>query len=108
MAQCSYDCREIPGPLEENADVSGLGVALGFTISVWISILVLVLYYILAYDPTVDSLAVRTRKNMSPNPVDVLFFRTTLPLRSWIGGRAFDRTRLEAAFNKVRGCISTD
>lgn len=101
MGQCSYNCWEKPGPLEENGDVSGLGVILGFTVSGWISILLVVLYYLVAYDPYAAPLAVTARKNVSPNPIDILFLKATLPLRSRIGSRPFDRAQLQAAFNKV-------
>ncbi|TDZ25571.1 hypothetical protein Cob_v001838 [Colletotrichum orbiculare MAFF 240422] len=83
----SYDaCRRFPRPLEAYGDISGLGVVLGFVISAWLTVLVLLTYYIFSFDPNADPFP-GTDKHKSTsvahvsNPHDVLLYKYTKKLR---------------------------
>ncbi|TID00311.1 hypothetical protein CH35J_005070 [Colletotrichum higginsianum] len=101
----SYDdCRRIPGLLEPNGDIAGLGVVIGFVASAWLTVLILVAYYVFAFDPFADPFEGTGRQNEQnkppyiPNPMDLLLARYTKYLR-----RRQNHTGhlIENAFHKV-------
>lgn len=117
----SYDvCNQFPGPLEPYGDIAGLGVSLippkqngkdtfhtafttqvvlAFVISVWLTILILVAYYIFAFDPDVNPFhGMRSTAPHSPNPLDVLVTKYTSYLRVLKG---FTGSLAENSFHKV-------
>ncbi|KAK2029234.1 hypothetical protein LX32DRAFT_376398 [Colletotrichum zoysiae] len=97
----NISCHQIPGPLEAYGDISGRGVILGFVISAWLTILILVAYYIFAFNPHADPFSNTNAQNSStpynPNPVDELVARYTKYLRI---GKNFTGGPAEAAFHK--------
>ncbi|KAF4887614.1 hypothetical protein CGCFRS4_v010410 [Colletotrichum fructicola] len=73
---CNRSCSR--NTLEPNSDVGGVGVLIGFVATAWLVVLLVIIRYCLAFDPTADPLAnsERDRKRTSrhafkPNPVDV-------------------------------------
>ncbi|EQB50616.1 hypothetical protein CGLO_09931 [Colletotrichum gloeosporioides Cg-14] len=96
----SYNaCSQIPESLEPYGDIAGLGVVLSFVISAWLTILVLVGYYVFAFDPDVDPFQ-RNRSTTtpySPNPLDVLIAKYTKYLRVL---KDFKGSLAEDAFHK--------
>ncbi|KFA67346.1 hypothetical protein S40285_10879, partial [Stachybotrys chlorohalonatus IBT 40285] len=105
---CSYSCSEIPGPLEENGDISGLGalalqVVVGFTTIGWITIAVLVACYLFAFDPSDDPFAVdpkRPHPCHRPNPIDVAIFKRTRRLRNLVRRGEYYGSIMERILNK--------
>ncbi|KAF6783880.1 hypothetical protein CSOJ01_15836 [Colletotrichum sojae] len=102
----SFDkCSQIPAPLEPYGDISGLGVVLGFVISAWLTVLLLIAYYFFAFDPEADPFRSAGGQNESttyshkPNPFDVLLAGFTRRLRS---RKPFTGSTVENAFHKVR------
>ncbi|KAK1975473.1 hypothetical protein LZ30DRAFT_737493 [Colletotrichum cereale] len=81
------DCRRFPGPLEPYGDIAGLGVVIGFVASAWLTVLILVAYYIFAFDPltdpfhNTDSISKQNKTPYLPNPMDLLVARYTKYLR---------------------------
>ncbi|KAG7404613.1 hypothetical protein Forpi1262_v018451 [Fusarium oxysporum f. sp. raphani] len=103
MEDCSYNCKKFPDEVEPYGDISGLGVVLGFTIMAWIAIILLIAYYVLAFDPRVDPFQnVQDADNpslRSPNPVDASIFKYSQRLRSCLGLRPDNNHIVENAFN---------
>ncbi|KFA80079.1 hypothetical protein S40288_11363 [Stachybotrys chartarum IBT 40288] len=100
---CSYSCTEIPGPLEENGDISGLGVVVGFTTMGWVTVAVLVAYYLFAFDPSDDPFAVdpkRPHPHHRPNPIDVAIFKRTRRLRNLVRRGEYYGSVMERILNK--------
>ncbi|KAK1995035.1 hypothetical protein LX36DRAFT_683330 [Colletotrichum falcatum] len=103
----SINCQQIPGPLKPYGDIAGIGVGylhpvvLGFVASAWLAIVVLVAYYIFAFNPHADPFSITDGQNDSkpytPNPVDELVARYTRRLRT---GRNFRGGLAEATFHK--------
>ncbi|WQF80709.1 hypothetical protein CDEST_05723 [Colletotrichum destructivum] len=84
----SYDdCRRFPGPLEPYGDIAGLGVVIGFVASAWLTVLILVAYYVFAFDPLADPFEGTGKQNnqnkppYTPNPMDLLLASYTKYLR---------------------------
>ncbi|KAF3802443.1 hypothetical protein GCG54_00003246 [Colletotrichum gloeosporioides] len=101
----SYNaCSQIPESLEPYGDIAGLGVVLSFVISAWLTILVLVGYYVFAFDPDVDPFQrIRsTTTPYSPIPLDVLIAKYTKYLRVL---KDFRGSLAEDAFHKVSTCV---
>ncbi|KAK2014561.1 hypothetical protein LZ32DRAFT_673911 [Colletotrichum eremochloae] len=71
----NINCSQLPGPLEPYGDIAGLGVILGFVVSAWLTVLILVAYYIFAFDPNGDPFLNPDEQNSTttlhaPNPAD--------------------------------------
>ncbi|WDK10816.1 hypothetical protein CGRA01v4_02095 [Colletotrichum graminicola] len=49
---CPKDCVTQPCELQANADVSGIGVLIGFMGTGWLAILIVLFRYFLTFDPT--------------------------------------------------------
>lgn len=79
-------------------------VVLGFLLTAGITILMLLIYYIFAYDPSLNPFRNQDSldKNFQPNPVDVALLKCTTRLRSLCGTSNYDGSEIEEAFNKVR------
>jgi hypothetical protein len=100
MSDCSYDCSRHPRELQPNADISGIGVsdirlrksliqpnvvfevALGYTITAAMAVLVIVAYYVFNYPPDADPfvdpgerLTGQGHVPFRPNPIDVLILK---------------------------------
>ncbi|KAF2648842.1 hypothetical protein K491DRAFT_611930 [Lophiostoma macrostomum CBS 122681] len=76
---CSYDCSREPSELVPNADISGVGVIIGYVVSAGIVVFLVVCHYIFAFDPTINPFqqpaATSGTPNLTafrPNAVDVL------------------------------------
>ncbi|KAF6815909.1 hypothetical protein CMUS01_12359 [Colletotrichum musicola] len=95
---CDEGCyREI---LEPNPDIGGLGVLIGFLGTAWLSVLLVVIRYVLAFDPHVDPLhnpGLRLEASWKPNPIDIRITRNFTKLRARLG----NQSRWEAAVTKV-------
>ncbi|KID84233.1 hypothetical protein MGU_08536 [Metarhizium guizhouense ARSEF 977] len=104
MAKCSYTCGGDAVPLEPYGDISGLGVLLGFTIMAWVSVVLVLLYYVLAFDPGVSPFTNKRGSGPSPspstNPVDAIVFQVFRILRSRSGLKPERHLQLEGAFNR--------
>ncbi|OHW93984.1 hypothetical protein CSPAE12_07335 [Colletotrichum incanum] len=103
MTSSTVNCRQIPGQLDPYGDIAGLGVILGFVISAWLTILILVAYYIFAFDPHADPFPCTNNQNRStnthvPNPLDVLVAQYTKYLRL---GKNFSGGHGDNVFHKV-------
>ncbi|KAF6826628.1 hypothetical protein CPLU01_09579 [Colletotrichum plurivorum] len=103
----SYDkCSQLPPSLEPYGDISGLGVMLGFVISAWLTILILVAFYIFSFDPNTDPFQATRKANSNDNqyshksnPVDLLIFTYAQYLRPKNMER-FKGRSVETAFHK--------
>lgn len=118
----SYEtCSQIPQPLKPYGDIAGLGVGccsssagmkmtnnlnhvtqviLAFVISAWLTILILVAYYIFAFNPYADPFSDDTNPTTTyfPNPLDVLLAKYTKCLRT---RKNFQGGPAEKAFHEV-------
>ncbi|QLI66093.1 Elsinochromes biosynthesis cluster protein HP1 [Metarhizium brunneum] len=104
MAKCSYTCGADVVPLEPYGDISGLGVLLGFTIMAWVSVVLVLLYYVLAFDAGVSPFANKRgsgpSSSPSTNPVDAIVFQVFRILRSRLGLKPERHLQLESTFNR--------
>ncbi|KAK4164070.1 hypothetical protein QBC43DRAFT_353749 [Cladorrhinum sp. PSN259] len=119
-SRCSFQCFEKPGELEPYPDIGGPGVVTGFLGTAWFVVFLVLLRYLLAFDPAKDPFQ-RSETNDSqgaslnyrvwtPNYIDQLFlesletltakfrrhFPTSQGLR-WL----IERPRWDQAFTKV-------
>lgn len=122
---CSYDCSLEQGITQAvdvcpNADVSGIGVGgriskwpwlidfqvvLGYTINAGIVVVIILVNYLLAFQPDADPFleakpGAQPRPDFKPNPIDVLvirFVREKCGMKSKLG------KRVEEALMKVGG-----
>ncbi|KAK2799139.1 hypothetical protein FQN51_007107 [Onygenales sp. PD_10] len=123
-AGCSVDCSEYSWHIQDNPDISGTGVLVGFVGSCCIVVLILIWHYLFVFDPNLDPFRKHesdVTENFEPNIVDKRFLdliRRLLPnafkplgtcfpwLRSVINAvqiwkRKFSQGRqLEVAFSK--------
>ncbi|KAK0742978.1 hypothetical protein B0T18DRAFT_447808 [Schizothecium vesticola] len=70
---CSFSCEGEPGVLEPDADIAGLGVILGFLITAYLTVALLVAYYVWYFDPNLDPFRASgddAATTEVPNPVD--------------------------------------
>ncbi|KAK2776598.1 hypothetical protein CKAH01_12371 [Colletotrichum kahawae] len=105
-------CRQMP-PMEDvtNPDVSGIGVVVGFVVTGWLLILLLIVYYVFGHDPELDPFRKnnqRGRMAKHPNELDVAFLTGLRINLSYLGlGFSWLQDhqkggKVETAFNKVR------
>ncbi|KAF6783097.1 hypothetical protein CSOJ01_15941, partial [Colletotrichum sojae] len=101
----SYDkCSQLPAPLEPYGDISGLGVMLGFVISAWLTIFILVAFYMFSFNPRTNPFPNTDKAKLNkyqyfhkPNPADLLIFNYAQYLRPSNTER-FKGRSVEAAF----------
>ncbi|KAF6820673.1 hypothetical protein CPLU01_12698 [Colletotrichum plurivorum] len=92
------DCYQLE--LEPNPDIGGLGVLIGFLGTAWLSVVVVIVRYIMAFDPHVDPLHNPNSSPGStwrPNPIDVRMTRIFKGLRARLG----NQTRWQTPVAKV-------
>ncbi|KAK5659365.1 hypothetical protein OQA88_1458 [Cercophora sp. LCS_1] len=73
---------------EADPDIAGIGVVVGFLTTAWLVVFILVVYYLLFYDPTLDPFNDDNDPNKildRPNPVDMVFYN----IRNKILGTVF-------------------
>ncbi|KAL3473409.1 hypothetical protein BJX99DRAFT_261339 [Aspergillus californicus] len=77
---CSYSCSGPTADIQDDPDITGLGVIIGYIVSAGIVVIVLVVHYALAHQPMLDPF--RDKYNMShraesfvPNPIDLIILR---------------------------------
>ncbi|KAJ0165912.1 hypothetical protein CTA2_9485 [Colletotrichum tanaceti] len=80
-------------------------VVIGFAASAWLTVLILVAYYIFAFDPRADPFdgtdsrsGKQAKTPHTPNPMDLLLFRYAEYLRKW---QNHTGNSIENAFHKV-------
>ncbi|OJJ69048.1 hypothetical protein ASPBRDRAFT_292366 [Aspergillus brasiliensis CBS 101740] len=105
----TYNCS---GPRPEwivNSDITGIGVVLSYTITAGLVVVVLSLYYLVAYDPCYDPFWGSRRQNalraFYPNPVDERILevvrRTVMACLGAFGYNSTNHTNFEKAFIKT-------
>ncbi|KAK4206165.1 hypothetical protein QBC37DRAFT_329282 [Rhypophila decipiens] len=80
---CSVDCANRPCQVQANGDIGGIGVILGFAITAWLVVGLVIAYYVMVYDCSLD--AFRGKDDFEtvaaePNPVDRVFLSA---VRKW-------------------------
>ncbi|KAK1848115.1 hypothetical protein CCHR01_09231 [Colletotrichum chrysophilum] len=95
----SYEvCSRIPELLEPYGDVAGLGVVLSFVISAWLTVLILVAYYVFAFNPHTNPFSSPDSNGpYDPNPLDVFLVKYTRYVRI---RKSFRGSLAEEAFHK--------
>ncbi|ORX96691.1 hypothetical protein BCR34DRAFT_578514 [Clohesyomyces aquaticus] len=88
MKDCSYSCAEDRSsvPIPEYADISGIGVVIGYTFTAGLAVLIIIGYYFFAHRPELDPFRSddddsQTSPRFRPNPVDMLILEYTRKLR---------------------------
>lgn len=142
----SYSCQMQPRALEANPDVAGLGVGLrslsitpqvtethpvlcctqvviGFLATAYLLVVLLVIYYIFYFDPTLDPFRPKGKTNKKakyPNPVDIIVVRQIrklvgrqlvlhpLPADGATEENSTRRLRYETTVNKVHQIQTLD
>ncbi|KXH37099.1 hypothetical protein CSIM01_00161 [Colletotrichum simmondsii] len=107
-----YSCSEIPKPLEAYGDITGLGVVFAFNLTAWLTIFMLIAYYLFGFDPSLDPYRKITDQGEEiapistrvPNPADQMIYEHTKRFRALFGHRTFGGSAVEQAFHK---CIIT-
>ncbi|KAK1955780.1 hypothetical protein LY78DRAFT_708015 [Colletotrichum sublineola] len=102
----SFDhCSQIPNRLQPYGDIAGIGVIIGFVASAWLTIMILVAYYIFAFDPradpfegTINGIGKNNKTPYIPNPMDMLVANCTRYLRR---GQNHGGGLSESVFHKV-------
>ncbi|QPC60568.1 hypothetical protein HYE67_002799 [Fusarium culmorum] len=106
---CSANCSSQPSTIQPYGDIAGIGVTLAFTITAWMVVGLLILYYLAAYNPELDPFRKEDDRTLSryPNPIDFSILRLTrrgLVLRVLQKGNLLHSNSLESAFNN---CVIT-
>ncbi|EWZ46186.1 hypothetical protein FOWG_16661 [Fusarium oxysporum f. sp. lycopersici MN25] len=106
---CRVNCSSHPTEIQAYGDVAGIGVMLAFVITAWIVVFMLIVYYLVAYNPELDPFRKEDEQTTCryPNPVDfiVLRFVRHLPgLRNIQESHLLQSNRLESALNN---CVIT-
>ncbi|KAJ5337496.1 uncharacterized protein N7506_005518 [Penicillium brevicompactum] len=76
---CSYDCSVHPTDINEDNDITGIGVLIGYCATAGIAVFIILFHYLFSYEPRLDPfrenqanpLCVRSR----PNPIDEIVLR---------------------------------
>ncbi|CAF3518362.1 unnamed protein product [Fusarium graminearum] len=106
---CSVNCSSQPSTIQPYGDIAGIGVTLAFTITAWMVVGLLILYYLAAYNPELDPFRKENETTLSryPNPIDVSVLRLIrqgLAFRVLRKFKLLHSNRLEYAFNN---CVIT-
>ncbi|WYZ36429.1 hypothetical protein EsH8_XIV_000029 [Colletotrichum jinshuiense] len=103
----SNNCSERPKPLEAYGDITGLGVVLGFLITAWLTVIVLITNYLLIFDPrknpyrkTADRGRQSRVSSRTPNPVDMTVYKSMERLRNSLLRHRQEVSVGEEAFQK--------
>ncbi|RSL45199.1 hypothetical protein CEP53_010877 [Fusarium sp. AF-6] len=102
---CKYNCSAHPTEISAYGDISGIGVTTAFFATAWIVVLLLIGYYLTAYDPELDPFREPGKRTLCqhPNAIDYVFLYAA---RRLPGLRTLQRTdwprysQLESALNK--------
>ncbi|KAK9847367.1 hypothetical protein MYU51_019521 [Penicillium brevicompactum] len=103
MSSCRTNCSERPTPLSPDNDITGPGVIINYVASAGIAVFVIMLYFLVAFDPARDPFAKdeKSAENppFRPNAIDLLITRK---LRGWVPGCMSQclKNRLENSFVK--------
>lgn len=102
---CKYNCSAHPTEINAYGDISGIGVTTAFFATAWIVVLLLIGYYLVAYDPELDPFRKPGKKTLCqyPNAIDYVFLYA---VRKLPGLRSLQKidwpqySQLESALNK--------
>ncbi|KAK3998185.1 hypothetical protein QBC44DRAFT_363714 [Cladorrhinum sp. PSN332] len=123
--QCTLDCFAEPRELQSNPHIGGTGVLVGFMGTAWFVVMLVIVYYLLAFDPLKSpcwtpggsghSPRATTSDDFTPNIVDQFVVsgvrwvgrllgshlregRASQPIYQWFSRWLLDRSRWETAF----------
>ncbi|OQE17691.1 hypothetical protein PENFLA_c023G07742 [Penicillium flavigenum] len=100
---CHYDCSVHPTTIDQDDDITGIGVLIGYTVTAGMVVVTILFYYLLSYQPCLDPfrdghidplLAVQPR----PNPIDELMLRGPRRLLTKIFGTNSSGLSIHARF----------
>ncbi|RSL77982.1 hypothetical protein CEP51_008600 [Fusarium floridanum] len=106
---CTYNCSAHPTEVNAYGDISGIGVTTAFFATAWMLVLLLIGYYLVAYNPELDPFRQPGKKTpcQHPNATDYIFLYAArkLPgLRNVQHSELLRSSRLESALNQ---CVMT-
>ncbi|KAJ5522095.1 hypothetical protein N7527_006210 [Penicillium freii] len=102
---CSYDCSVHPTDINEDNDITGIGVLIGYCATAGIAVFIILFHYLFSYEPRLDPfrenqanplLCVRSR----PNPIDEIVLRGPRELFFKVFGITSRRRKNHARFEK--------
>ncbi|KAI6777115.1 hypothetical protein HG530_001060 [Fusarium avenaceum] len=69
---CSVTCKDFPKEIPPYSDIGGIGVTLAFIVTAWLIVVVLIGYYVKAFDPRLDPFRQEDTQTLCkhPNAVD--------------------------------------
>ncbi|KAF1957091.1 hypothetical protein CC80DRAFT_471573 [Byssothecium circinans] len=78
---CTYNCSTVASQVCPNPDVSGIGVVVGYTVNAGIVVMIIVVNYLLAFQPEMDPFRLDQpgalpRADFKPNPIDKLVIKS--------------------------------
>ncbi|KAM6520005.1 hypothetical protein FALCPG4_013564 [Fusarium falciforme] len=102
---CKYNCSAHPTEISAYGDISGIGVTTAFFATAWMVVLLLIGYYLVAYNPKLDPFRQPGKKTSCqyPNVADYVFMDAVrkLPgLRGLQYSEWLRSSQLESALNK--------
>ncbi|CAG8208991.1 unnamed protein product [Penicillium salamii] len=77
---CSYDCSVHPTDINEDNDITGIGVLIGYCATAGIAVFIIVFHYLFSYEPRLDPFRERQANPLlcirpRPNPIDEIVLR---------------------------------
>ncbi|KAK0724278.1 hypothetical protein B0H67DRAFT_567570 [Lasiosphaeris hirsuta] len=74
-----FNCSERLENIQPDPDIAGVGIISSFLGTAWLVVFILVVYFVIFYDPTLDPFSVDPNKKLPrPNPVDMVFYKAKL------------------------------
>ncbi|KAJ5240592.1 uncharacterized protein N7469_002183 [Penicillium citrinum] len=108
---CSYDCSVRPTEMNDDNDITGIGVLIGYCATAGIAVLIILFHYFFTYDPQLDPFREINTGNpyltrARSNPIDEIILRGPRKLMSLVFGQRIQgqgyASKLEASLIKVR------
>ncbi|ENH74031.1 hypothetical protein FOC1_g10007196 [Fusarium oxysporum f. sp. cubense race 1] len=75
---CTSTCEDYPEDIPSYGDIGGIGVTLAFVLTAWMVVLVLIGYYLKAFDPKLDPFRKEGTQKLSKYPNSVDYFVNNL------------------------------
>ncbi|KNB15111.1 hypothetical protein FOXG_21260 [Fusarium oxysporum f. sp. lycopersici 4287] len=75
---CTSTCEDYPEDIPSYGDIGGIGVTLAFILTAWMVVLVLIVYYLKAFDPKLDPFRKEGTQKLSKYPNSVDYFVNNL------------------------------
>ncbi|EXL54740.1 hypothetical protein FOCG_05557 [Fusarium oxysporum f. sp. radicis-lycopersici 26381] len=75
---CTSTCEDYPEDIPSYGDIGGIGVTLAFVLTAWMVVLVLIVYYLKAFDPKLDPFRKEGTQKLSKYPNSVDYFVNNL------------------------------